>query len=244
MIPLKTPAEIEKMKEGRFRLAKVMAAVLKEAQPGISLQELDQLAESLIKKQGGQPSFKMVPRYKWTTCININQGVVHGIPGKYRLKKSDIVSVDMGMFYKGLHTDESWTILIQNSKFKIQNEKKEKFLKAGERALNAAIKAAKPGNHIGHISWAIEREIKKAGFSPVRALTGHGVGRQLHEEPQIPCYLPSKIRNTPKLRRGMTLAIEVIYAWGKPDLVLLNDGWTVETADSSLSALFERTVFV
>lgn len=236
MIPIKTPAEIKKMREGQKRLAKVLAQVLKAARPGVSLFKLDQLAESLIEKQGGKPSFKMVPGYKWATCINVNQGVVHGIPGKYRLKVGDVMSVDMGMFYKGLHTDEAWTVSVQSNE--------ENFLEGGRRALKAAIRAAKPGNRVGHISQVIEREIKKAGLSPIRALMGHGVGRKLHEEPQIPCYLPGKIRATPLLKRGMTLAIEVIYAWGEPNLVLSNDGWTVETADGSLAALFEKTVFL
>lgn len=236
MISIKGPAEVRKMREGEKRLTKVLAQVLKAAQPGVSFRELDQLGEVLIKKQGGKPSFKMVPGYRWTTCINVNQGVVHGIPGEYRLRPGDLVSVDMGMFYEGLHTDEAWTVEI--------GTKNKEFLKAGQKALKAAIKAARPGNRVGHISQAIEREIKAAGFKPIRALTGHGVGRKLHEEPQIPCYLPGKIKATPLLKRGMTLAIEVIYAWGKPDLVLQDDGWTVETADGSLAALFEKTVIL
>jgi len=185
----------------------------------------------------------MVPGYEWVTCINVNQGVVHGIPDNYRLKENDVVSIDMGMKFGGLNVDEAWTVEVktQNSKLKTQNEK---FLEVGRRALEKAIKMAKAGNRVGHISLAIEKEIKKAGFSPIQALTGHGVGRKLHEEPKIPCYLQEKIVVTPLLKPGMTLAIEVIYSKGSPELILKNDGWTLETADGSLAALFEKTVFV
>jgi len=243
MIPLKSPAEIKIMAEGRRRLRKVLSQVIQAGQPGVNLVELDQLAESLIKKQGGQPSFKMVPGYQWATCLNINQGVVHGVPNRYRLKAGDLLSVDLGIFYKGFHTDEAWTIQLatRNSQLVTENDK---FLEAGKKALKAAILAAKPGNRVGHISQAIEREIKKSDFLPVRALTGHGVGRSLHEEPQIPCYLAKKIKTTPLLKKGMVLAIEVIYTRDKQDLVLLDDNWTFETEDGSLAALFEKTVFL
>lgn len=243
MIVIKTKKEIKIMGEGRKRLGKVLRKVLAEVKPGVSLSQLDKLAESLIEKQKGLPSFKMVSGYKWATCINVNQGVVHGIPDNYRLKENDVISIDMGMKFGGLNVDEAWTIEVKtkNEKRKMKNEK---FLKAGEKALQAAIKVAKAGNRIGHISQAIEKEIRKAGFNPIQALTGHGVGRKLHEEPQIPCYLRESLLATPLLKSGMTLAIEVIYAKGSPELILKNDGWTLETADGSLAALFEKTVFV
>lgn len=243
-IPVKTEKEIKIMKEGVRRLRRILRRVLNKAKPGIRLSQLDRLAESLIEKQKGLPSFKMVLGYKWATCINVNQGVVHGIPDNYRLKENDIVSIDMGMKFGGLHVDEAWTILVQSAKCKVQSEEKKKFLETGEKALRAAIKAAKAGNRVGHISLAIEKEIKKSGFSPIQTLTGHGVGRKLHEEPKIPCYLQEKIVVTPLLKPGMTLAIEVIYSKGSPELILKNDGWTLETADGSLAALFEKTVFV
>jgi len=236
MIPIKTAKEIGLMREGGRKLAGVLDQVLRAVKPGVSLKELDQLAESLVKKQGGKPSFKMVKGYHWATCININQGVVHGVPGNYRLRNGDFVSVDIGMFYKGLHTDMARTIPVQT--------KNDIFLKTGEKALKKAIKATKPGNRVGHISKAIEKEIKKAGFSPVKALTGHGVGKKLHEDPQIPCFLKGKIERTSQLKLGMTLAIEVIYTQGKPDVVLAPDGWTVKTADGKLAGLFEDTVVV
>jgi len=243
MIPLKKEKEIKLMKEGGKRLASVFAEVLKRIKPGACLKELDQLAEKLVIKQGGFPSFKTVRGYHWTTCININEGVVHGIPNDYRIKDGDLVSLDMGMLYKGFHTDMARTLCIrrQNSKCKSQNEK---FLAAGKEALKMAIKAARAGNRVGHISAAIEKVIRKAGFSPVEELTGHGVGKKLHEEPQIPCFLIKPIEKTPFLQLGMTLAIEVIYAWGGPDLVLASDGWTIKTADGGLAGLFENTILV
>jgi methionyl aminopeptidase len=243
MIPIKTEKEIEIMKEGGKKLALVFAKVIKEIKPGIRLAQLDSLAEELIIKQGGFPSFKTVKGYYWTTCININEGVVHGIPNNYQIKEGDLVTLDMGMLYRGFHTDMARTLCVrmQNSKCNSQNEK---FLKAGKEALKMAIKATKVGNRVGHISAAIEKVIRKAGFSPVEDLTGHGIGKKLHEEPQIPCFLARPIDQTPVLQPGMTLAIEVIYALGKSDLILANDGWTIETADGKPAGLFENTVLV
>ena len=255
MIPIKTEKEIKIMKEGGQKLALVFAEVVKRIKPGVSLKKLDDLAEELIIKQGGFPSFKTVKGYHWTTCININEGVVHGIPNDYQIKEGDLVSLDMGMLYKGFHTDMARTLWVQNPKSKFPaspamsadrqaGRQNPKFLEAGREALKAAIKAAKAGNRVGHISAAIEKVIRKAGFSPVEDLTGHGVGKKLHEDPQIPCFLAQPINKTPVLQPGMTLAIEVIYTWGKPDLVLAEDGWTIKTADGKPAGLFENTVLI
>jgi len=253
MIPIKTKTQIEIMREGGKRLSWVMKQVLEEVKPGVALYQIDKLAELLIKKQGGKPSFKMVPGYKWATCINVNQGVVHGIPNEYRLKDGDLVSIDTGFFYRGWHTDMAETVLVTNrfsrgAENLLNREtivfKKRRFLKVGEGILKKAIEVAKVGNRVGHISWAMEKEIKKAGFSPIEVFTGHGVGEKLHEDPQIPCFLSGKIKNTSFLKPGMTLAIEVIYAQGSPEVILKDDGWTVETADSSLAALFEKTILI
>lgn len=241
MIPIKTVKEIELMKEGGRRLAWALNQVLKAIKPGVSLKELDQLAESLIEKKGGKPSFKMVKGYNWATCININQGVVHGVPGNYRIQAGDLVSVDMGMFYKGLHTDMARSIRAGERE---SGRAGNKFLSAGQKALKKAIEAVKPGNRVGHISLAIQEVIKRKGYEPIKALTGHGVGEKLHEEPQIPCFLRERVIDTPRLKSGMTLAIEVIYAQGKPEVILARDGWTVRTADGKLAGLFEDTVVV
>lgn len=241
MIPKKNHAQIKVMQEGGKRLSWVLSQVLKEIKPQVALWQLDRLAETLIKKQGGRPSFKMVHNYHWATCININEGIVHGIPNEYCLKENDFVSIDIGMFYQGFHLDMAQTVKVQTSKQKLT---KDNFLEIGEKALKKAIGMAKAGNRVGHISQAMEKEIKKAGFSPIEVLTGHGVGEKLHEEPQIPCFLAEKLEKTPLLENGMTLAVEVIYAQGKPDVVLANDGWTIKTADGKLSGLFEETIVV
>jgi methionyl aminopeptidase len=239
MIPLKKAKEIKIMKEGGRRLALVMREALLLVKPGLSLSDLDQEIEKLILKNGGQPSFKTVPDYHWASCLNINQGVVHGVPNDYRLQKNDLLSIDIGFLWQGFHNDMARTLNVGEG-----NAKLRKFLTVGKETLKKAIQAAKVGNRIGHLSAAIEKGLKDAGYSPVEILTGHGVGRKLHEEPQIPCLLWKSLKNTPEIKSGMVLAIEVIYAQGSPDLVLGNDNWTIETKDGQLSGLFEDTVLV
>ena len=238
MIPLKSSREIAVMKKNGRRLAAILEEVLFSVQPGVSLSEIEDLATQLVVKKGCQASFKTVEGYRWTTCTNINQGVVHGIPSKYRLKGGDLLSVDMGLLAGGFHADMARTVWVKGKKSNFQKN----FLKVGQRALEEAIRAAKPGNRVGHISQAIEKTVKKSGYHPIESLTGHGIGRQLHEEPAIPCLLKEVLEETPLLKEGMVLAIEVIYSQGKPDLKLGNDGWTIETVDGSLAALFEDMV--
>lgn len=240
MIPVKSGRQLEIMREGGKRLARVFRCVLEEVKAGARLNDLDLLAEKLIEKQGGRPSFKGVKGYHWTTCININQGVVHGIPNEYKVLSGDVLSLDMGMLFEGYHTDMARTVRVGN---KSENRISE-FVKVGEKTLKAAVKKARVGKHVGHISLAIERQMKQAGFNPIESLTGHGIGRRLHEEPQIPGLLKQKISDTPCLKENMTLAIEVIYAEGKADLVSKEDGWTIETADGRLAGLFEDTVAI
>lgn len=243
MIPIKTKAEIEKMREGGKILAKILREVKNDVKPGITTLELDRRAEELIRREGGKPSFKMVPKYRWSTCMCINEVVVHGVPGNFKLKEGDILGIDIGLFYKGFHTDMAETVIVGNHLNDSNHLKK--FISVGREALNQAIAAAKAGNRVGHISKAIEKTITRAGFSPVKALVGHGVGKNLHEEPQIPCFLKRKIEETPALKTGITLAIEIIYNQGKPEVVYGNDdGWTIKTADGKLSGLFEHTVAI
>jgi len=252
MIKVKSKEEIEKMEEGGRILAKIMNEIKKEAKPGKTTGELDSFAERLIREAGGKPSFKMVPRYHWATCMCVNEVVVHGIPNRYQLKEGDLLGIDVGMYYQGFHTDMAETIVVNHynniyyhSESLNDSNHLNKFIKVGWEALNQAVKMAKVGNRVGHISKAIEETITKAGFSPVRALVGHGIGRNLHEDPQIPCFLRGSLEKTAKLKIGMTLAIEVIYNQGKPEVVYKNDdGWTIKTKDSSLSGLFEHTVAI
>lgn len=254
---IKTQDEIEKMKIGGKILAGVLEKVKMAAKPGVKTIELDKLAEKLILEAGCQISFRTVRGYKWTTCLCVNDVVVHGLPSEYELKETDLLGIDVGLIYEGLHSDMAETILIKrHPEFisgsdqmlnQVQHDEveKEKFLEAGKLALTKAIAQAKVGHRIGHISKAIEETIKSAGYSVVHNLVGHGVGKTLHEDPHIPGVLKNKIEETPAILSGMTLAIEVIYNLGGPEVAHgNNDGWTISTVDKSLSSTFEKSIAV
>lgn len=230
--------KIRIMQKGGKKLAHIRDKVLGETKVGIKTIDLDRLAEKLIREAGGKPSFKLVEGYNWATCICINDCIVHGVPDEYRLKKGDVVTIDVGMFYGGFHTDTASTIIVgQNAQ--------DRFLTIGQKALNNAITQACVGKRIGHISQVIQQTIEKAGYNVVRTLVGHGIGRELHEGLQIPCFLEGKIRETPALKEGMTLAVEVIYMEGDPEVKLdVDDNWTIRTKDGSRSAMFEHTIAV
>ena len=246
MIPIKTKRDLEKMRKGGKILAEVISEVLNKAKSGVIELELEKIAEELIIKKGGYPGFKKVERYKFATCISTNDVIVHGIPGSYSLKEGDVFGVDCGVYYEGFFTDMSETIKVKGSKLKAQslNDEVNKFLETGRLALNEAIKKAVVGNRVGDISKTIQNIVESNGYSVVRELIGHGVGERLHEEPEVPGFLVGKIENTPLLKEGMTIAIEVIYNMGKPGIRYSNDQWTIKTQDGSLSGLFERTVAV
>ncbi len=237
-LSLKTPGEIKIMAQGGKKLHQVKQKLVQSVKPGVTGVELDHLATELITAAGGQPSFQMVPGYHWATCINTNDLVVHGIPNTTKLKTGDVVGIDVGMYYHGFHTDTSITVLVGSSTASTQ-----KFLDTGKKALNKAISLAKSGHKVASVSAAMQTTVEAAGYSVVTALTGHGVGRQLHEEPAIPCFVVGK--HSPKLVVGMVLAIEVMYNLGGSEVVYLNDdGWTIATADGKISGLFEETVAV
>lgn len=239
-LALKTPAQITIMAEGGHKLAQVRQKLVAAVKPGITTAQLDQLADKLIKAFGGQPSFKMVPGYRWATCINVNDIVVHGLPNRYRLKTGDIVGIDVGMYYQGFHTDTSISVGVGHISSSAQ-----KFLDIGRLALKKAVSRARPGKRVQDISTAMQQTVESAGYSVVRALTGHGIGQHLHEEPAIPCFVMGSIAHAPKLVPGMTLAIEVMYNQGSSEVVYQNDdGWTIATADGKISGLFEETVAV
>jgi methionyl aminopeptidase len=227
-------------------LSETLWEVLKSVKPGVSELELDALAEKLIRQKGGEPGFQKVPGYKHATCVSTNDVVVHGIPTEYKLKDGDIIGIDCGVFYKGFHTDMAQTVKVQSSKLKVEGDEVDRFLKVGQEALTAGIKQAVLGNHVGHISKAIQDIVEvRNGYSVVRSLVGHGVGHELHEEPEVPGYLYGKIEKTPLLREGMVIAVEVIYNMGGPELVFANkDGWTLATEDGSLAGLFERSLAI
>jgi methionyl aminopeptidase len=238
-ISIKSKADIAKMVEGGKRLAAVKKELGNLVKEGENAASIESLAVKMIKDAGGEPSFMMVPGYSWATCVNVNAGLVHGIPkSDLVFRKGDVVSVDVGMFYKGFHTDTSLTRAIAPSR------ETEKFLKAGNEALNNAISEAKVGGRIYDISSAIENSVTEAGYTPVKALVGHGVGSSLHEEPKIPCFVSEPREKTPEILSGMTLAIEVMYTQGSSEVEIDNDGWTIRMRDGKISALFEETVAI
>lgn len=239
MIHIKTPEEIAVMREGGRKLGTILEDLLAFSQSGVVLMDIEKHACELIEKSGATASFKTVPGYKWATCLNVNEVVVHGIPTQYVLKDGDILTIDIGLMYKGFHTDTAGTKIIGSS------TKNEKFLEIGREALNKAIQTAIIGNRIGDISKVVQETIEGAGYSIVKSLVGHGIGRDLHEEPQIPNFLRGAIENTLPLKEGMTIAIEPIYAAGKGDIVYDNtDGWTLVTRDRSLTSVFEHTLAI
>lgn len=231
--------KLRAMTEGGKRLREVRETIVSRISPGVKLLELEQLADSLINKSGGEAAFKRVPGYEWATCINVNEGVVHGIPSERIIQDGDVVSVDVGMIYRGWHTDTSTTVIAGR-----KSAATSKLLRVGREALAAAIKEARIGNRVGQISLILEQVLRRGGMSPVKTLTGHGLGRALHEFPPIPCFLEAKIEDTAVINEGMGLAIEAIYTAGRPETRVAADGWTVVTADGSLAGLFEETVFV
>lgn len=231
---------IKAMQEGGKILGQVRQELLKLTQVGVTPWELELAAQKLIKSYGAQLSFNKVPGYKWATCININEGIVHGIPtSKTPFVSGDMVTVDVGVFYDGYHTDSAYTIVVGES-----TPAQEKFLEAGLYALRQSLYAIKAGVRVGEISRATGAALAKYGVYPTKELTGHGVGRNLHEEPMIPNLLVGKAEKTPQLIESQTLAIEVIYTSKPPSLHLENDGWTISSRNDKLTAVFEETVQV
>lgn len=214
--------------------AQALKKTLESVRAGISLLELEKIAEQEIKRLGGESSFKTVPGYEFTTCLNINNEVVHGLPRDIILKTSDLLSIDLGAIYQGWHTDASWSVVVGGGE--------NNFLKVGEQALWLGIDQAKEGNRIGDIASAIQKAVEGKGYSIVRSLVGHGVGRNLHEDPEVPGF--GTKGTGPLLKSGMPLAIEVIYTESTKEVTLASDGWTIISLDGSLAGLFEMTVVV
>src|SRR3972149_9605768 len=236
-LSIKTDAELAIMAEGGKKLGEVKKKLREKVAAGVSAWEIEELAVKLIEKAHGEPSFKKVPNYSWATCVNVNEGLVHGIPKREIVfKEGDVVSVDVGMKYGGYHTDTSFTVGLN------LNPETEKFLAVGEKTLKEAISKVKPKARIFDISKAIEDEVLKAGLTPIRDLVGNGIGKKLHEPPQIPCFTFKKREESPEIPEGATLAIEVMYAQGSHRVEIAKDGWTIAMRDGKISALFEETV--
>lgn len=238
---MKTAEEIAIMQDGGNRLMKVVDALLPQIKVGQTTEEIDKIAEQLIERNGGEPSFKRVPNYFWSTCLPINEQVVHTPPSKRRLEDGDVLTVDIGMYFKGFHTDYATTLIVGQSK----DLKKEQFLRVGQEALEKAVAVAKSGNHLGEISRTVQEEIYKNNYFILKELTGHGVGRELHEDPYVPNFVERPLEKTYRLRQGLVIAIEVIYSMGTERISYEEgDDWSIRSRDKSLTACFEKTVAI
>jgi methionyl aminopeptidase len=236
-IVIKSEREIALMRQAGKIVATVLAVLIDSVKPGLTTKELDVIAERETLKLGGKPSFKGYRGYPATLCVSINDEIVHGIPDNRALKDGDIVSLDFGAIYEGYQGDAARTVAV--GAISIQAEA---LMRATEGALAAGIKMALDKNRLGDISAAIQNYAESRGFSVVREYTGHGIGRQMHEDPLIPNF---GVRGTgPLLRKGMTLAIEPMLNAGDWKTTLGNNKWTVSTADGSLSAHFENTIVI
>lgn len=244
----RTPTQIDLMRKSGAITAAALKAVLKAVKPGISLLELDKIADDEIVRLGAKPGFKTVSGYSWATCLTLNNEVVHGIPRPIVLKDGDLFSVDVGAVLNGWHTDAAWSVIVGDGKTdpsaKTQDDfsVKNRFLKAGEEAMWQGIAQAHAGKKIGDIGAAMQKTVEGAGFSVVRSLVGHGIGKKLHEDPEVPGF--GKAGRGLPLKKDMTIAIEAIYNRGSHEVVLEKDGWTISTKDGSWGGLFEMTVVV
>jgi methionyl aminopeptidase len=240
-IELKSSEEIEKMSRASQIVAEVLAALRHQIKPGMTTEELDRFAEKFILERGGKPAFKGYQvrdkTYQHTLCVSVNDEVVHGIPSSRVLTEGDIVGLDIGVVVDGYYGDAAITVPVGAI-----SDGARRLLQVTEEALHRGIAQAIVGNRISDISHAVQSHAEGANFSVVTEFVGHGIGRRLHEEPQVPNYgEPGK---GPRLRPGMTLAIEPMVNMGRPETRLLADGWTAVTRDRSLSAHFEHTIVV
>lgn len=237
MITIKSPREIKFMKIAGEIVGNTHHYLEKYIKPGITTKELDRLAEDFIIKSGATPSFKNLYGFPGSICISINEEVVHGIPGTRKLKNGDIVTLDIGACYKGYHGDSAWTYAVGT----ISNEKAE-LMKETEEALYKGLSVIKEGAHLGDIGAAIEEYALKHHLGVVKELTGHGIGSAVHEDPDVPNY--GKKGTGPVLKEGMTIAVEPMLNLGTADVFMLDDDWTIITADELPSAHYEHTVLV
>lgn len=237
MIVIKNDDEIALMKKAGRIVGETLLLLEKEVKPGRTTADLDRIAEEFITKHGAKPSFKGLYGFPSSLCISVNEQVIHGFPGAYVLKEGDIVSVDCGAFYYGFHGDAARTFPVGNTSVDAQ-----KLIDITRESFFQGIKFAKEGNKLTDISYGIQSYVEAAGFSVVRDFVGHGIGRKVHEEPNVPNF--GKSGRGPKLVKGMVLAIEPMVNAGTHKVKTLKDGWTVVTADSSLSAHYENTVAI
>ena len=237
MIILKSKSEIDKMRVACRVVAEVLKDLIHEVRSGVSTLELDAIAERGIRARGAIPAFKGYRGFPNTLCVSVNEQVVHGIPSKRRLKEGEIVGLDLGAKWDGYYGDAAVTVPVGHVAPTAQS-----LLITAEEALRIGINEVRPGKHLSDISHAIQSYAEAHGYSVVRAFVGHGIGTALHEEPQVPNFGPPG--RGPRLKVGMVLAIEPMVNVGDADVEILEDGWTVVTADGRLSAHFEHTVAI
>ena len=237
MIIRKSQQEIETMARAGAVVADTLALLEEHIQPGVTTGELDELAEEFIRSRGGVPTFKGYKGYPAATCLSPNAMVVHGIPGKTKLENGDILSVDVGVTLDGFVADSAWTFPVGTISADAQ-----RLLDTCKAALEAGIDKARVGNTVGDISQAVQLVTEAAGFSVIRSLVGHGVGRSMHEDPQVPNFVSAY--KGPELQEGMTIAIEPMITAGGAEVYIHDDEWSISTSDASLAAHFEHTVAV
>ncbi|HAI21845.1 MAG TPA: type I methionyl aminopeptidase [Clostridiales bacterium UBA8153] len=237
MIILKSPEDLEIMREAGRIVARVLAQLARAARPGVATGQLDALAEEIIRSAGAEPSFKGYRGFPASICTSVNEQVVHGIPGARKLSRGDVLSIDVGVFYRGFHGDAAISLPIG-----MVAARGRRLLEVAEESLARAVAVVRPGGYVSDIGHAVQSYVESQGFAVVRDLVGHGIGQKMHESPQVPNF--GTPGNGALLRPGMTLAIEPMVNSGGHQVRTLADGWTVVTADRSLSAHFEHTVAV
>jgi methionyl aminopeptidase len=237
MIVRKTPEEIERMAASGAILARALQLLRSKARPGVTTAELDEAAERFIRSQGAEPAFKGYRGFPGSICASPNSMIVHGIPGSYKLDRGDILSIDVGVVLDGWVSDAAVTVPVG-----AVSPIATRLMQTTREALFEAVEQVRPGNHLGDVSHAVQRRVEQDGFSVVRALVGHGVGREMHEDPQIPNY--GTPGTGPELEEGMVLAIEPMVNAGAEPIRIGSDKWAVYSEDGSLAAHFEHTVAV
>ena len=237
MILYKTEEDIELIRQSALILSKAHGEIARLIKPGITTLQLDKVAEEFIRDNGGKPSFKNYNGFPYSLCISVNSVVVHGMPSNYTLNEGDIISVDCGVYKNGFHSDSAYTHAVGEVAPEVQ-----KLLSVTKESLYLALEKAVAGNRLGDVSFAVQEYAEKNGFTVVRELVGHGIGRNLHEAPEVPNY--GKRGQGIKLQNGLVIAVEPMINLGSRHIVQENDGWTIRTKDNKPSAHFEHTVVV
>lgn len=250
MISLKTKEEIEVMREGGKILARIMEELKKKVKPGITTKELDRVAEDLVFESQAQPAFKgyrgsggeLAEPFPATLCIPVNQVIVHGVPSNYQLKAGDIITLDLGIKYQGFFTDMAVTVPVRDPVSDNFDPEILRLIRITKKTLKLAIRKARPGNTFGDIGNTVQRYVESQGFNVVKDLCGHGIGKELHEEPQVLNY--GKRKTGEKLQEGMTFCLEPMVTIGNGEIEKTSDGFGWQTQDNKLSAHFEHTVAI